>query len=166
MDDPVDRATWILAREPAGALPLELLARTLQEEGVPLHPSPEALAARLEARSARFRVLHLLRGAWQEVETGGPAADATPLVRERRLPARRGGWVVSRSGEGRPVRGPLAPLGASLRALGSGLDAGSPPSVARWVRLVQEAGRLSRKTLRSAPSSGGERSTTPLPRRR
>jgi hypothetical protein len=134
MDALVRAAETVLRRQAAPALRLtELLEHVRAETGVRTLAA-DRLRAALERHPDRFRLLDPWRGPWRFVRDGPmPSHVGEPWVVVVGDPGDQGGAQDTRPGVERR-------LSASVRWLGTSVDAGSGRSLTRWHRMVVAEG--------------------------
>lgn len=159
MDDIADRAARVIARHPAPVLPFSEVGRLVRGSGVAV--TDDILLRSLARDPARFRIVDPWKGPWRGLAPGrgdrtagtfDPSAAAAALGGDPSVAP--GPWVVPEPGPA-----PWSPRGnhVALRRLREGivhlgwaLDLRSPRDVARWCRLVLEAGRTRERLTRAA----------------
>ena len=156
-----DLAEQILLRWSVPALPLDRLVEAVQgRTGAPAGGC-EVLLQEILSRPDHFRVLDPWVGPWRTLVSRGEVPPAAPWIIARKLPNPQAG-ASFRS---------LDALSQSLRAIGLELDAGCTASVARWLRLVEEAREIHPRLQadavnqpdRHSSSASTEMTENPLP---
>lgn len=154
MENLLEIARRVLARQPRPALPYTELHRRISLERPGPRPDPDFLLRRIRTRTDLFRTVEPWRGPWSLLARGEtPEARAyRSALAEADLPVDV--WIVSRTppdGAGPEVPDPAALVRDTLLSLTRGLDADSAKALTRWILLLREE-RAVRQRLGECPA--------------
>jgi hypothetical protein len=156
MNPMLERATQVLFRHPAAAVPFSLVAHEVERDTPGPGPEPGFLLRVLESHPDRVRVLHPWRGPWTPLSSAEAHRLGEYRGRLREEGVESGPWLVP--GRGRVGGDAPSPEGwtdrrlrESLHALAVSVDEGSTAALARWLGIVREADLIHSRLRQEIP---------------